>query len=229
MKVQQNISANKFRVKCICLFILLFSQLSSVAQSIYRFRNYTINDGLSQSSVTSIIQDDQHAIWIGTQDGLNRFDGKYFEVFTSDDSEGLESEYIKCSVKSKNGNLWFGTTNGLTEYDPKTERFTTFTFGSNVPLQIESMSIDYNQIIWIGTQSNGLWNFNTKTKKFKSYQSTIPSKKIKLVKCALQGSVFIETEDKGFFRYIIETNRTEKLDFTEATKSKPVVQCVTES
>ncbi len=229
MKVQQNISANKFRVKCIFLFVLLFSQLSSVAQSIYRFRNYTINNGLSQSSVTSIIQDDQHAIWIGTQDGLNRFDGKYFEVFTSDDSEGLESEYIKCSVKSKGGNLWFGTTNGLTEYDPKTERFTTFTYGSNVPLQIESMSIDYNQTIWIGTQSNGLWNFNTKTKKFKSYQSTIPSKKIKLVKCVLQGSVFIETEDKGFFRYIIETNRTEKLEFTEATKSKPVVQCVTES
>ena len=51
------------------------------AQSAYRFSNFSINDGLSQSSVTCLLQDDNHALWIGTQDGLNRFDVNQFEVF----------------------------------------------------------------------------------------------------------------------------------------------------
>ena len=100
----------------VCLWISLLGW----SQSVYRFRNYTINDGLSQSSVSCIIQDDNNALWIGTQDGLNRFDGRSFEVFSSDDTPGLESEYVKASLKTGDGKLWFGTTNGLTVFDPKT-------------------------------------------------------------------------------------------------------------
>ena len=229
MKVLKSITAKNVRVKQLVLTVFIFFHAVSQAQSVYRFRNYTINDGLSQSSVTTILQDDQHAIWIGTQDGLNRFDGKYFEVFTSDDSEGLESEYIKSSVKTKDGKLWFGTTNGLTMFDPQTERFTTFVYSSNVPLQIESMSIDQNQTIWIGTQANGLWSFNTKSKRFKSFQSAIPSKKIKLVSCVSNGAVFVETEEKGFFRFNTQQNKTDKLTLPINQKTKTVVQCVTES
>ena len=82
-----------------------------MAQKELRFRNFTISDGLSQSSVTTIVQDNLNALWIGTQDGLNRYDGKSFEIFTSDITEGLESEYIQCSAIDDKGNLWFGTNN----------------------------------------------------------------------------------------------------------------------
>jgi len=80
--------------KYLIYIIIILLSLDSYAQINYRFRNYTINDGLSQSSATTIIQDDLNALWIGTQDGLNRYDGKSFEIFTSDETEGLESEYI---------------------------------------------------------------------------------------------------------------------------------------
>ena len=90
-----------------CIFFFNFT----FGQNEIRFKNYTINDGLSQSSALCIIQDDLNSLWVGTQDGLNRFDGKTFEVFTSSDTYGLESEYIRCATKDKKGNLWFGTNN----------------------------------------------------------------------------------------------------------------------
>ena len=74
----------------ILIGLLVFFSLKGIGQTAYRFRNYTINQGLSQSSVTCIVQDKNHALWVGTQDGLNRFDGKNFEVFTSDDTPGIE-------------------------------------------------------------------------------------------------------------------------------------------
>ena len=69
----------------------------------FRFNNYNINDGLSQSSVNTILQDDFGGLWIGTQDGLNRFDGKSFEIFNADETEGIESPYIQKRVAQLNG------------------------------------------------------------------------------------------------------------------------------
>lgn len=173
--------------------------LTIYGQTAYRFRNYSINDGLSQSSVTSIIQDNNNALWIGTQDGLNRFDGKSFEIFTSDDTKGLESEYIKCSAKTKDGKLWFGTTNGLTVFNPLNEMFQTFSSDQKTALQIESISIDPQQNLWIGTSGKGILLFNTSTKKFKDYSKLIPTKKIQTVFCSAEGNLFVNTEDKGLF------------------------------
>ena len=81
------------------LFITAFGQI--IAQNNYRFRNYTINDGLSQSAITTIIQDDIGTLWIGTQDGLNRFDGQSFENFTSDKIEGIENEMLAAGEQLK--------------------------------------------------------------------------------------------------------------------------------
>ena len=94
------------------VYLCLLCSSLGWAQTGYRFRNYSITNGLSQSVVTTIQQDFTHSLWIGTQDGLNKFDGTKFEVFTSDDTKGLENEFILCSAKSKDGRIWFGTNNG---------------------------------------------------------------------------------------------------------------------
>ena len=112
---------------------MLFSQTS------YRFNNYSINEGLSQSVVNCILQDNSNALWVGTQEGLNRFDGKTFDIYNSDNTEGIESENVRCSAKTADGNLWFGTTNGLVKYDFKKETFKTIDFQKNIPLQIENI------------------------------------------------------------------------------------------
>ena len=125
------------------LFSLLF--LSSVwGQSELRFRNFTINDGLSQSSALCMVQDGVNSLWIGTQDGLNRYDGHTFETFSSNDTEGLSSDYVRAAVRGKNGILWFGTNSGLTSFDIRTESFTTYHDSGSNALDITDISVDRN-------------------------------------------------------------------------------------
>ena len=108
--------------------VLLLSSFLLQAQNSYRFRNYTISDGLSQSNVSTLVQDNTGSIWVGTQDGLNRFDGQTFEIFTPDNTKGIENGDFICSIKASNGIIWFGTSNGLTSYNPETENFKTYLF-----------------------------------------------------------------------------------------------------
>ena len=139
------------------------------AQSVYRFNNYTINNGLSQSSVNTIVQDDNSALWIGTQDGLNRFDGVKFEIFNSDEEEGINNPFITSSAKTKDGKLWFGTHNGLTEYSPNTERFQTYTPNNKKNIDISSISIGEGNDLWIATLNQGIFRFDRDKKQFKLF------------------------------------------------------------
>lgn len=138
------------------------------AQSVYRFNNYTINNGLSQSSVNTILQDDNSALWIGTQDGLNRFDGEKFEIFNSDEVDGIDNPFITSSAKTKDGKLWFGTRNGLTSYSLETEVFQTFTPENKINLVVSSIAVGLESDIWISTENQGVLKFNSTTQKFQS-------------------------------------------------------------
>ena len=216
-------------MKKLTLIVLsVFSSFLIEAQTAYRFRNYTINDGLSQSSVTCIVQDNNHSLWIGTQDGLNRFDGRSFEIFTSDDTDGLESEYIKSSLKTSDGKLWFGTMNGLTLFDPNTEKFSTYSLSNNKALQIESICLDGAGAIWIGTTGHGLLSFDRNTKKFKEYPTLIPSKKILSVYYATSGELFVNTEDKGLFRVNGARTAAQNIVLKSSTKDPVTVLRVTQ-
>jgi ligand-binding sensor domain-containing protein/class 3 adenylate cyclase/predicted metal-dependent HD superfamily phosphohydrolase len=195
---------------CALLFFLC-ALVVAQAQSAYRFSNFSINEGLSQSSVTCILQDDNHALWVGTQDGLNRFDGKQFEVFSSEDSDGLKSEYIKSGIKTADGRLWFGTANGLSVFDPKTERFTYHSIPGKIALQIEGVCLDQNGVLWMATTGKGVVSFNTRTTKFTEHPKFSASRKIRGVYNAPNGGLFVITEDNGVF-----------LSDTEKTRCKPL-------
>lgn len=183
------------------IHILSFCLFSAVAfaQSDFRFKNYTISDGLSQSSVTCIQQDELNALWIGTQDGLNRYDGRSFETFVSDNTEGLESAYIKCSAVDKKGNLWFGTNNGLTRYDIRKERFQTFSPKKNQAFQIEDIKIDDSGIIWIASSESGIYSFEPVKSKFTDLSKLVPSRRTTAIHLLDKNSLICSTDDKGLF------------------------------
>ena len=214
--------------KTVVFLLLLCGVNFAFTQTAYRFRNYTINDGLSQSSVTSILQDDKSALWIGTQDGLNRFDGKTFEVFTSDNTKGIESQYITCSIKTADGKLWFGTTNGLTLFDPYTELFTTYTFGFQSAIHITSICLDVDGEIWIGTSGNGLMRFNRNTKKIQKASFFVPTKNIQAVFISKTGEIFINTEDKGLFSVNATRTATTHIPLKSKSPNPVVVQKITQ-
>ncbi len=191
------------------LFISIF--LLGYSQNSYRFRNYTLTNGLSQSVVTSIVQDEVGTLWIGTQDGLNRFDGQSFENFNSDNTKGINNEYIHTSILGKNNALYFGSSNGLIAYDSQMETFTNYGLQNNTALQIESIAEDKNGNIWIASSSNGIFMFDIKSKKIVSKKTQIPTKKLLFIEFADDNHLFVSTEDHGLFKININTGTTYKI------------------
>ena len=112
------------------IFIMLFVQIVSAQISQYDFKNITLKDGLSQSSVYSIYQDGKGFMWFGTFDGLNRYDGYTIKVFLPNDNGD--------SIKS----LSHGTIRGL-DGDKRGKVFiATYGGGLNV-LDLDKSSITY--------------------------------------------------------------------------------------
>lgn len=200
---------------CFSIFLLVFF---SRGQGDFRFSNFTISNGLSQSFVTSIIQDNTAALWIGTQDGLNRFDGKNFEIYSSDDTPGIENSFIKCSAKTKNGNLWFGTASGLLLFETNKEKFTTFQVKNSVLLQIESITKDLNDNLWLGISGYGVVQFNSRTKTFSKPLTNLPTKKVNLVYFIGNNKLLIQTEDRGLFVYQLKTGKIDVVNFEHSNK-----------
>jgi ligand-binding sensor domain-containing protein/class 3 adenylate cyclase len=178
--------------------IVICCTLSGITQNAYRFRNYTINNGLSQSAITTIVQDEVGFLWLGTQDGLNRFDGQTFENFSSDDTEGIENEYIHCGFKASDGTLWFGTGNGISAYNSQKEHFSSYQI-KNKALQVESIMEDNNATLWIATASDGIYFLKKNALKLEYFSVNLPSFRIKTLVNLNKDEFFISTEDKGLF------------------------------
>ena len=105
---------------------------ASYSQNI-RFEHFSLEEGLSQSTATVIFQDSKGFLWIGTEDGLNRYDGYNFKIYkpNTDDPNSLTDRWITALAEDPKGNLWVGTRlGGLNRYDPKTGKFTHLLYSS---------------------------------------------------------------------------------------------------
>ena len=89
----------------------------------YTLRSLQVEDGLSQNMVYCVIQDRDDYIWIGTQDGLNRYDGNSFKVYKKTDGSGLFNDAVCSLNKDPDGNIWVGTIAGLHIFNPSNETF----------------------------------------------------------------------------------------------------------
>ena len=118
-------------------FVLVLN--SCFTQTRLSFEHYRIADGLSQSTVTCIVEDAQQQLWFGTQEGINRFDGISFESFTRQNAPALNNTYIYCGTKDTRNDLWFGTRNGLFNYSVKQGKFASFLFSAHQPKAIQQL------------------------------------------------------------------------------------------
>lgn len=154
----------------LALLIILTFLTNSLAQQ-YHFKHYTTEDGLSQSSVFSIVQDDIGFMWFATEDGLNRFDGNNFFVYRpiENDSTSLPELGIRKVYKDFNGNLWVLTLRGkLALYDPIKDKFKRFyLFDKNAkPLKFISIIEDVNNVLWIISTRGDFFYYNSKKQIF---------------------------------------------------------------
>ena len=110
-------------------FILLHSQVKLHAEgNSFHFQYLTIDDGLSQSSVTCLIQDSKGFLWFGTEDGLNKYDGYNFFVYyyDQDDSNNIYDNWINSIFEDKSGTIWIGSNHGLNRYNYTNNSFDGF-------------------------------------------------------------------------------------------------------
>ena len=191
--------------------LFCFLSFATSAQSDLKFINYTITNGLSQSMVSTILEDDYHGIWIGTQEGLNHFDGREFRVYNRENTADMQSAYITSSVKTANGELWFGTVNGLLLFNSKTEKFTTFFQSKKDGLFIENLVSDGGDLLWIKTQSKLLLCFNVKTRKFVSIPDFIPKTNISFLSSVSFGKILLSSVSQEVFLIDVEKKTKTKL------------------
>ena len=132
-----------------------------------RFMHVTTADGLSQTRVAQIVQDDQGFMWFGTQYGLNRYDGSKVRVFVHDPQrrDSLGCAFITALFKDRSGTLWVGCDQVLDRFDPVTETFAHYQVepaNSEGLDAILHISQDRTGMLWLAT-GTGLHRFDPAT------------------------------------------------------------------
>ncbi len=143
-----------------------------------RFDHLTLEQGLSQSTVTCVFQDSRGYMWFGTQDGLNRFNGYQVDVFKHDaeDRSGVAApqEYPAISEDAA-GDLWIGTEGGgIARWDHHSGRFTSYALAEasvdGHATSVSSLQHDPSGMLWVGTFDAGLHRFDPATGTTRSYR-----------------------------------------------------------
>lgn len=159
----------KVFLRGIVIGMFLFQIAESIAQKQdIHFKHLTTDNGFSQGQVRCILQDSYGFIWIGTDNGLSRYDGQNFVVYKHNplNKHSISISDIRCIFEDSKGNIWIGTFIGLDLYDRKLDRFTRFK-----PKVIESVGAiieDGKGNLWFGSHGS-LYYYNTHTDELKRY------------------------------------------------------------
>lgn len=200
------------------IFLWLFSSVLSplfAQEHVLEFERISLEHGLSQNSITSIIQDRRGLMWFGTLDGLNKFDGYDFTVYKHSpaDSNSLSANSIWSLCEDTRGVIWIATVaQGLNRFDPKTGRFARFYHHVN-----DSASLSDNRVraifedrdgnLWIGTRDGGLNRFDRKTETFVRYThdpqnpNSVSDNHIRCIMQASNGMLWIGTGRGGINQF----------------------------
>ncbi len=151
---------------CILVIIFLIPLYSQVSfdNSMVKFQNISLKDGLSHSTVYDIKEDKLGYLWVATADGLNRYDGYKFVVFqhNPDDSLSIPSNFTTSLMLDRDGDLWIGTGAGLVKYNYKQNSFRNFSYkikGSK--MRVFCME-KWTEDVFIVATNLGLFSFNEK-------------------------------------------------------------------
>lgn len=154
-------------------FIFCFLFLYTFGYSQLTFRRLSVQEGISNSSVIAITQDNDHFLWFGTRDGLNRFDGYNIQIFRKDRGnpnsllfDDIRLLYFDPQLKT----IWAGSTKGLSRFISEKNEFHNYHFN---PTKVNDISEYYIQALlrdskgnlWVGVP-DGLYLFNATKDKF---------------------------------------------------------------
>jgi ligand-binding sensor domain-containing protein/signal transduction histidine kinase/DNA-binding NarL/FixJ family response regulator len=223
-------------IKTFCFIVQFWLPFSSVNAQVagqtsipehYVLKTYGINDGLPSKSTTAALKDKRGFVWVGTENGLCKFDGYSFKTYVNiaGDSTSLTNNYINAIVEDRNGIFWVATMNGLNRFDPVTEKFERFYHKENDRTSLSnnkiwSLLIDKTDKLWVGTD-DGFDLFNKNSKTFKIYQPDIKNpfaikgKSVNAIVEDKDGNLWLGNWSKGLNKFDQKTQR-----FTNYTQNE---------
>ncbi|WP_282332510.1 hybrid sensor histidine kinase/response regulator transcription factor [Pinibacter soli] len=194
--------------------------------------------GLSNSTVLSIYQDQKGFIWLGTVDGLNKYDGHKTIVYQKKpiDSTSISGNYISGIQEDANHDLWVGTSTGLNKFSTTTNKFTRFPFLPENKKSISSFNIeciykDTKGNIWIGT--NAGMNLLEKTgTTFLRFANVYPKPHVNIIKAIYEdkNGIFWVGTEAGLFTFDRQTKKyTPFQDGSNTDLSSMSIAAITEN
>ena len=161
---------------CLCVMCMAVFRVGNGME--YKFKYYTDNNGLSSNTIQCLYQDEKGYIWVGTADGLDRFNSYDFTNYRSDHRRTYTLEnncvYSLCAEGFPNGDrIWVGTSDGVYIFDSKDESFVNLPILSDGEVRhnllVYSLAADVAGNMWIGTLGDGLYRYNIKSGTFEHY------------------------------------------------------------
>ena len=194
------------------LLALLLPALLSAQPNQARFRQLSVADGLSDQYVNCIFQDSRGFLWIGTANGLNRYDGYQFTVYDYNpaDSQSLSSNWVRAIEEDEQGFLWIGTEKGLNRWNPRTGKFRRFfheedNANSICNDHIYALHHGPRGGLWVGNRAAGLQRYNPDTESFDFFRfdTTITSTDgaVKSILEDEQGLLWLGTWNNGLYHF----------------------------
>jgi ligand-binding sensor domain-containing protein len=207
-----------------CFF--LATCITSLAQIPYpslKLRHFTIADGLSNNEVSCLIQDERGFMWIGTADGLNRFDGDNFVVYKKrwNDSASLSSNIINALIEDSSQRIWIATDEGLCWLDLTTNIIHRYKSHSLENQRILSFALNGNQYLWMGTPEH-IHRLDLKNFSLRSFKISFdPAHKVPYANCLiLDDSVFFVGTKYGIHKIDTATGTSMLILRTDASIAK---------
>jgi len=220
-KVTPNL--HRLRKAFFILIGLLLLSISSKSSGIETINNlnfdfYSQENGLSNNQIHCILQDKKGWMWLGTSQGICRFDGYRFTTFKNDpeDSTSLKGNLVRAIFEDSKGQLWIGTENGgLNKFNREKENFQHLFFNNDQPVlkdaSVTSIHEDDNGILWVGTETN-LYRIENENKltEIKPANHSQFSDYFRVLRSDKSGRIWLGT-NSGLYVYNPTTNLAEKI------------------
>ncbi len=229
----------KFLLISLIAILGVFNRVYAQNNSI-KFEHLSIEQGLSQSTVNTILQDSQGFMWFGTIDGLNKFDGYSVSVYhhQPDNPYSIAGNSINILFEDSKGLIWIGTQNrGISIYNRTKDKFYNVSYlrsrnVSPLMLNVKSITEDAEKNIWIGTQK-GLFFLNRGTKMVLEFhpnpanKSSISSEQIHKI-FNWKSEIWVAT-NKGLSHFNKKNGNFKNFTLTKDSKSNEIKDVVTDS
>ena len=220
--------------RSLLFFFSLFISFSGFSQTPnLKFEHFGTREGLSQINVNCIIQDSRGFMWIGSRNGLNRYDGYKFITFRYDpkDPQSISNNMITALAEDSDGNIWVATANGLNKYQRNKGVFVRYMHDDHNPASIADniisrLKFDSDGSLWVATQNGGLEHYDLKKKVFEHHlhsatdPHSIGDNNIRTVFRDSQNNLWVGTSSTGLNLYDRKTQSFSAFPYYDHNKIK---------